>query len=475
MLMKDKGQVIIMKFSIGPSIIALKISVKYALFGFFWILLSDRLLNLLVRDPALNQQIQTYKGWLYVLITASIIYLLIDRYDRNVQKSQNAYRRLLENIADPIYLADSTGRIIDINEAAVERLGYSRKEILKFTISDINPDTNKNEWRKVIARTSADQRLIFESRHKRKDGTTYPVEIVACIFEENEQKFCLGVARDITQRTRTLELMVQHEKMNSLGAMAAGIAHEINNPLAAIMGATQNMRNRIFNDSPKNLQIAQKCGLDLEIMREYLRKRDITNMLATISEAGGRASQIISSMLNFSYSGPRKLHTCNISKLMDESLELISSDLRFRNSSRFNKIQIYKKYDDELPPICCIRSEIQQVLMNLIRNASEAMAEKEYSAGEGPKLDLSIKNSRGGVALEVEDNGPGIPRNRLKKVFEPFYTSKEVGKGTGLGLSISYFIITEQHKGTMTVSSTDGKGTKFTIRLPADSCDCCDV
>jgi len=462
-------------FSIRPSTIALKISAKYALFGFFWILLSDRLLNFLVRDPALNQQIQTYKGWLYVLITAAIIYILVDRYDRNVQKNQNAYRRLLDNIADPIYLADSTGRIIDINEAAAERLGYSRKEILKFAISDIDPDTNEIEWRKTIARTASDQRLIFESRHRRKDGTTYPVEVVTCIFEENGQKFCLGVARDITQRTRTLELMVQHEKMNSLGGMAAGIAHEINNPLAVIMGATQNMRNRILSDSPKNLHIAQECDLDLDKMREYLRKRDIANMLAKISEAGGRASQIVSSMLNFSHNGPRKMHTCNIAKLMDESLELTSSDLRFRNSSRFTQIQISKEYDNAVLPVCCIRSEIQQVLMNLIRNASEAMAEKEYTAGEGPRLDLRIKNSRGGVVLEVENNGPGIPRNRLKKVFEPFYTSKEVGKGTGLGLSISYFIITEQHKGSMTVSSTDGKGAKFTIRLPEDSCECCDV
>ncbi|WP_419781026.1 two-component system sensor histidine kinase NtrB [Maridesulfovibrio sp.] len=463
-----------MKQEKSPSI-ALKIAAKYAIFGFLWILLSDKLLNLLIRDADIIQGIQTLKGWLYVLITAAIIYILVERYDRSVQKSQNDYRRLLENIADPIYLVDAQGNIIDINEAAVDTLGYSREELLKLGISDIAPKINQDEWLKTITRAAPDQRFIFESRHKRKNGRTYPVEVVACIFQEEDHKYCLGVSRDITQRIQTLELFVQQEKMNSLGGMAAGIAHEINNPLAAILGATQNIRNRIFNDSSKNLHIAEECSLNLETMREYLRKRDIVNMLSTISEAGGRASHIISSMLNFSYSGPRKLHTCSIAELLDESLDLIASDLSFCNTSRFSLISIKKEYTENPLPICCMRSEIQQVIMNLIKNASEAMAEKGYPDGEFPELVLRIKNKKNGIALEIEDNGPGIPQKRLKKIFEPFYTSKSVGMGTGLGLSISYFIITEQHKGTIDVSSIPGKGTKFTIRLPKDSCDCCEI
>ena len=461
-----------MKQEKSPSI-ALKIASKYALFGFLWILLSDKLLNFMIRDAYMIQKIQTLKGWLYVLISAAIIYILVDRYYRSVQKSQNDYRRLLENIADPIYLVDDQGSITDINEAAVENLGYSRDELLKLSIDDIAPKTNLNEWLKTINRAAPDQRFIFESSHKRKNGETYPVEIVACIFQEEGRNFYLGVARDITQRVQTLELLVQHEKMNSLGGMAAGIAHEINNPLAAILGASQNINNRIFKDTPKNLHVAQESSIDLEAMREYIRKRGIVNMLSTISEAGSRASNIISSMLNFSYSGTRRLQTCSITELLDESLKLLASDQRFYTNSRFNQINLKKEYTANPLPICCMRSEIQQVIMNLIKNASDAMAEKDYPNGIYPELIVRIKNRQKGIIIEIEDNGPGIHQKRLKKIFEPFYTSKNVGMGTGLGLSISYFIITEQHKGTIDVTSLLGKGTKFTIWLPKNSSDCC--
>lgn len=362
----------------GPknSLIAHKISAVYAVFGFLWILLSDRLLNLLVSDPDLIQNIQTVKGWLYVLITAVIIYLLVDKYDRSIQKSQNAYRRLLENIADPIYLMNSEGKIIDINDAATSVLGYSRKEIVGMPLDRIDPEINLDQWSKTIAQTDQDRHLKMETRHRRKDGSIFPVEVVGCTFEEDGQKYCLGVARDITHRIHALELMVQNEKMNSMSGMAAGIAHEINNPLSAILGACQNITNRLFTDTPKNLSIAKECNTDLEAMRAYIRKRDILRMIKSISDAGERASKTIASMLNFSRDASSEMKPCAIQDILDESLELISSDFNFSNNSWFKKARIIKKYPPQPVLACCIRSEIQQVIMNLVKNSSEAMAEK---------------------------------------------------------------------------------------------------
>ncbi|WP_320173221.1 ATP-binding protein [Maridesulfovibrio sp.] len=461
------------KYRVKRPHIALLIAAMYALFGFFWILFSDKLLTFFVRDTELINQIQTFKGWFYVLISTAIIYFLIEKYDRSMQKSQQNYRRLLDNIADPFFLLNSEGKIIDINKQAMNSLGYCREELIGMYLDQIDPDLDLKQWVKQVIQINLDQHLKLETRHKRKDGSIFPVEVVGCMFEEDGKKLCLAVARDITHRIQTLELMVQNEKMSSLGGMAAGIAHEINNPLSAILGACQNITNRIFNDTPRNLHIAKECNADLDSMREYMRKRDILRMISSISDAGNRASQIVSSMLNFSRGGSKRMHTCQISALIDESIDLIRSDFSFSSNTKFNQIEISKDYPQQPLSICCIQSEIQQVLMNLMKNACEAMAEKKYPQGDFPQLQLRVKNGKHLVFIEVEDNGPGIPQDKLKKVFEPFYTSKDVGKGTGLGLSISYFIITEQHKGRMEVKSTLGKGTKFIITLPEGSCDCC--
>ena len=353
--------------------------------------------------------------------------------------------------------------------------GTAGKKLLGMSLDQIDPDLNLEQWIKRIDQIDLDQHLKLETKHKRKDGTIFPVEVVGCIFEEDSQKFCLSVVRDISHRIKTLELMVQNEKMSSLGGMAAGIAHEINNPLSAILGACQNIINRCFTDTPKNLHTAQDCNLDLEAMREYIRKREILRMISSISDAGERASRIISSMLNFSRGGSQAINTCHIQNTLDESLELVSSDFSFSSNNQLKRTKIIKDYPTNPVQLCCNRSEIQQVLMNLVKNASEAMAEKKYTQGESPELNLRIKESADKVIMEVEDNGPGIPKKILKKIFEPFYTTKDVGMGTGLGLSISYFIITEQHRGEMKVSSTPEYGTKFTIILPKSSCNYKDI
>lgn len=460
-------------FRLSP--IALKIATIYAIFGLLWILLSDKLLIFLVRDTNTVNQVQTFKGWFYVLATAALVYFLVEKYIKSIQSSENKFKRLLKNIADPIFLADSKGRIIDANEAAITSLGYTRNELLKLTLSEIDSETDLDVWINSISVMPTDHQFAIDTNHTRKDGSTFPVEVSACVFDEGNSRYCLGVARDITERIQTQQLLVQHEKMNSLGSMAAGIAHEINNPLSAILGACQNIHNRIYKDTPKNLQVAAECNANLDRLRDYITKRKIDRMINSISEAGNRASKIVTSMLNFSYSKTRKMHTCKMSSLLNESIDLISADFNLKKDYDFKLIKITREYSKETMPVCCVPNEIQQVFLNLFKNATEAMAEKDYPPNEKPELKLRVINTADNVLIEVEDNGPGINGESQKKIFDPFYTSKDVGKGTGLGLSVSYFIITKQHKGSMEVSSTLGKGTKFTVTLPQKICESCKI
>lgn len=457
------------------SVIAIKIAVIYSAFGCLWILLSDKILLLFVHDINMISRVQTYKGWLYVIATAILVYGLIKKFLYSLQQSQTRYFRLLNNIADPIYLTDSQGKIIDVNDSACEKLGYSREELLAMKLDEIDTSTNLHEWIEFISSADEDKSFCMESDYKRKDGSILPSEICACIFNEDQGRYCLGVARDISMRRKTQEILIQNEKMSSLGELAAGMAHEINNPLSAILGASQNIYNRMFTDTKKNIATAKESSISLKDMRIYLNKRKIDRMLNSISVSGIRASKIVQSMLGFSRKSIKQLYVCEISKLLNETIELISSDYNLSREYDFRQIKITREYGEDLPQVCCLENEIQQVLLNVLKNATEAMAEKKYDEDSSPELILRLSSNESAVFVEIEDNGPGMTEEVRSKIFEPFYTLKDVGKGTGLGLSISYFIIKELHHGEFSVTSKPGSGSKFTIKIPCSIDNQCSV
>lgn len=189
-------------------------------------------------------------------------------------------------------------------------------------------------------------------------------------------------------------------------------------------------------------------------------------MLDGIQDAGSRAADIVSSMLSFA----RKSDANDISfhhpgQLMDEILELAATDYDLKKEYDFKSIEIVKQYADGLPMLPCEGAKIQQVLLNILRNGAEAM---QMARTKLPKFIIRIYKTDAPemICMEIEDNGPGMDKKIRNRIFEPFYTTKPVGIGTGLGLSVSYFIVTENHKGTLDVSSEPGKGTNFIIRLP---------
>jgi signal transduction histidine kinase len=268
---------------------------------------------------------------------------------------------------------------------------------------------------------------------------------------------------DIGDRVRMEEMMMQSEKMLSVGGLAAGMAHEINNPLAGILQNIQVIRNRLEIDLPANIKAASECGVSLDALRAYMEKRNIFPMMDQVRASGYRAAQIVENMLTFSRKSDHRKFTYYLHDIMEAALELIENDYNTKKNYDFRSIKIIRQYQEAVPPVSCEKTQIQQVFLNILKNGAEAMS----SAGVvSPRFMIRCFREDHHAVLEIEDNGPGMAQDIQKRIFEPFFTTKEVGVGTGLGLSVSYFIITENHTGILAVDSTPGKGAIFIIKLP---------
>ena len=189
-----------------------------------------------------------------------------------------------------------------------------------------------------------------------------------------------------------------------------------------------------------------------------------------IREAGKRAKEIVLNMLNFAHRSDAGRSSHDILMLLDSTVELASIEFSLKKSNDFKRIKIEKKYAPRIPIVPCEAGKIRQVFLNILRNGASAMFARQKIEGSGysPHFRLRVVREEEMVRIEIEDNGIGIKEEIKTRVFEPFFTTKPVGEGTGLGLSISYFIITENHRGTMEVQSVEGEGTTFIIRLPTE-------
>ncbi|MFC3606601.1 sensor histidine kinase [Stutzerimonas tarimensis] len=269
---------------------------------------------------------------------------------------------------------------------------------------------------------------------------------------------------DITERIGLEEIMVQSEKMRSVGSLAAGMAHEINNPLGAILHNAQNIRRRLSGDLERNREVAEQTGVRLDAVNLYLQAREIPQLLDGIQQSGRRAARIVSHMLSFSRLSNRQLAECDLAALIDQAVEIASSDFDLAEGFDFRALDLQRDFDPRLGRVPCIANELEQVLLNLLKNAAQAIHHQaEHAPGQ---IILRTRLNPPWAEIQVQDNGGGMPEHVRQRIFEPFYTTKEVGQGTGLGLSVSYFIITNNHKGQMEVHSRPGQGATFTLRLP---------
>jgi signal transduction histidine kinase len=315
--------------------------------------------------------------------------------------------------------------------------------------------------RKAIE-TQIEQIDSKRARHENGDILFEDISIFPLIT--NGEKGAVIRVDNVTEKVRLEEMMIQSEKMLSVGGLAAGMAHEINNPLAGMMQTANVMNNRLTDKGLlANVKAAENAGIDMEAVHAFMEERGIFRMVDAIKESGERISNIVDNMLSFARKSEHVSSSHDIANILDKTLELASTDYDLKKRYDFKTIRIIKEYAESLPLTPCEEAKIQQVVLNILRNGAESM----QGAGVAePVFTLRTRSNPKHVCIEIEDNGPGMDEKTRKRIFEPFFTTKPVGVGTGLGLSVSYFIITENHGGAMSVESKPSHGAKFTICLP---------
>jgi len=388
---------------------------------------------------------------------------------KRAEEALKLFRALIDQSSDAIEVLDpKTGRFLDVNARGCLDLGYSRDEFLALYVFDIDPMVTQSAFAKVTEELQKSSTLIWQGVHRRKDGSTFPVE-VSIKYVQIDRDYMVTVARDITarkqaeaERKQIQAQLLQSQKLESIGTLAGGVAHEINNPVMGIMNYAQLIIDHLGPDSPATEYAT-------EIARETQRVATIVKNLLSFARVDKDTHKSPAGM-------------CDI---VEETLSLM------RAVMRHDQITLEVNVPADLPRILCRSQQIRQVIMNLLTNARDALNQKYPGHDENKKViikgfaiadcrlpiggeekgahdsESKIENLKSAIRLTVEDHGPGIPQELRERIFNPFFSTKEHHKGTGLGLSISHGIVSD-HGGTLSVESEVGQWTRFHMDLPIE-------
>jgi PAS domain S-box-containing protein len=405
-------------------------------------------------------------GTLLVLGVARDISERLEAEER-LRQSEATFVQLFRFSPEAVFLLDLTSeRILEVNEACLRLFGHSREDLLGRTSLEAGIYARRSDREAVLAELQRGRPVLdFELQMLHRDGRVLDCVLSSQLLNIRGEPHALTSIHDVTERKKMQEMLIESEKMISVGGIATGIAHEINNPLGIILQAAENLALRTRPDFPRNQEAAEAIGLDLALMDRYVKARKLDVFIQDIREAGIRAAFIVRNMLDFSRRGDSRRTMCNLRQIVEKALGLAASDYDLKKRCDFRNIRIDIAEEPHVPPVFCNETEMEQVFLNLFRNAAQAMA--AAVPAEGPRIAVRISAPvRGLVRVEVEDNGPGIPTDVQRRIFEPFFTTRKPGAGTGLGLAVSYFIVTSGHGGHIRVSSVPGGGARFTVELP---------
>ncbi len=369
--------------------------------------------------------------------------------EQRAEASEKKYHAIFNNIPNPVFVLDYDSlHILNCNESVKQVYGHAEEMLLEQPFTMLFADTDSPaplDDPRTLEETIRTTRIMNKVWHKKSDGTIIPVDIWISLSEYPGQKVLLVTTSDITQRLETEAQFNQAAKLATLGEMATGVAHELNQPLSVIKTSSSFCRSKI----EKN---------------ESIKPDILHRLLVKIDSNVDRASKIITHMRDFSRKSDANLEPVDVNLILTKAYEIFSQQLKVRG------IEVTWDLGENLPRVMADPGRLEQVFINLLINARDAIEEKtkmDYQeASQTKRIHIqSVASGNNGLVIEIKDTGTGIPEQVAEKIFQPFFTTKEVGRGTGLGLSISYGIIKES-KGKIKIKETSPEGTVFQITLP---------
>lgn len=411
------------------------------------------------------------------------------RTEALLRDSEEKFRTIFDTADDAMMLLDESG-FFDCNKATLKIFAIeTAEEFCSKHPAELSPPTQPDGLASFDKATQMIQTAMeqgsnfFEWTHRRSDGEDFPAEVLLTAMQLEGRSVLHATVRDISKRKQAEQLMqkqyaelqsthkelkeaqqqlLQSEKMASIGQLAAGVAHEINNPvgyvssnitsmkaylkdLMTLLDSYQGLETQIPASEEKEALLTLKDNLELEFLQQ-----DMEDIIKESLEGVSRVKHIVQDLKDFSHVNEATWESADLHRGLDSTLNIVHNDLKY-------KAEVIKEYG-ELPLVDCLPSQLNQVFMNLLVNAGHAIETQG-------KIFIRSGCADDQVWVEIEDTGSGIDEEHLKRIFDPFFTTKEIGKGTGLGLSLAYGII-EKHNGRIEVDSEIGRGTRFRIHLP---------
>lgn len=407
------------------------------------------------------------------------------RAEVELSNAQMFLRKVLDTVPNVIFVKDLKGNFVLANQALADLFGMNADELIGKTDADFshNPaEAQKFTDEDIKQLENLENKFIPEEKHTDIDGNVHWFQTFkrSIMLGENDTKYLVGVATDLTER-RILESQLRHsQKLESIGQLAAGIAHEINTPTQYVGDNTRFLCDA-FNGI---LPLLAKYNELLESTRDGIfneklivevdaavKKADVGYLCEEIPTAirqsldgVARIALIVQSMKDFAHPGSKDAKNADLNKAIASTITVASNEWKYVANLETN-------FDDQLPPVPCLLGEFNQVVLNMITNAAHAIADV-VGEGSGNKGKITISTSKidsDWAEVRISDTGSGIPLDAQARIFDPFFTTKEVGRGTGQGLAISHNVVVENHKGQLNFETEIGKGTTFIIRLPLDA------